>query len=59
MNYWDKQFKDFVKKKCKGILTISQMLQSEMAGEAEQVGITFDHDVMVLIKEARSEGESI
>ena len=32
-----------------------QMLQQEMAGEAEQAGITSDDDVMALIKEMRDE----
>lgn len=35
-----------------------QMLQSEMAGEAERAGIASD-DVMALVKEVRSEDESI
>ena len=30
-----------------------QMLQSEMAGEAERAGLTSDDDVMALVKEMR------
>lgn len=32
-----------------------QMLQSEMAGEAERTGLTSDDDVMALVKELRHE----
>lgn len=35
-----------------------QMLQQEMAGEAERVGLTSDDDVMVLVKEVRDEDEN-
>lgn len=36
-----------------------QMLQSEMAGEAERAGIASDDDVMALVKEVRNEDENI
>lgn len=36
-----------------------QMLQSEMAGEAERTGLTSDDDVMELVKELRNEDENI
>lgn len=36
-----------------------QMLQSEMAGEAERAGIVSDDDVMTLVKEVRNEDENI
>lgn len=32
-----------------------QMLQNEMAGEAERTGLTSDDDVLALIKELRNE----
>ncbi len=35
-----------------------QVLQKEMAGEAERVGLTSEEDVMALVKEVRSEGEN-
>lgn len=35
-----------------------QMLQGEMAGEAEASGLTTDDDVMALVKELRNEGEN-
>ncbi len=35
-----------------------QVLQAEMAGEAERAGITSDDDVMALVKELRSEDKS-
>ena len=34
-----------------------QMLQSQMAGEAENTGLTTDEAVMDLVKEVRSESE--
>lgn len=34
-----------------------QMLQKEMAGEAERTGLTSEDDVMALVKELRDEGE--
>ena len=34
-----------------------QMLQTQMAGEAEAAGITSDEDVMNLVKEVRAESE--
>ena len=34
-----------------------QMLQQEMAGEAERTGLTSEDDVMVLVKELRNEDE--
>jgi len=34
-----------------------QMLQNEMAGEAERTGLTSEEDVNDLVKEIRSEGE--
>lgn len=36
-----------------------QLLQSEMAGEAERAGLTSDDDVMALVKELRSEDETV
>ena len=36
-----------------------QMLQNEMAGEAERTGMTSDEDVLSLIKELRNEDETI
>ena len=36
-----------------------QMLQSEMAGEAERTGLTSDEDIMELVKELRNEDENI
>lgn len=36
-----------------------QVLQSEMAGEAERTGLTSDDDVMALVKELRNEDENI
>ena len=35
-----------------------QMLQGEMAGEAERAGLTSDDDVMALVKELRNEDEN-
>ena len=35
-----------------------QMLQGEMAGEAERVSLTSDDDVMALVKELRNEDEN-
>ena len=35
-----------------------QVLQSEMAGEAEKAGLTSDDDVMSLVKEMRNEDDS-
>lgn len=35
-----------------------QVLQSEMAGEAECAGLTSEDDVMALVKELRSEDEN-
>ena len=34
-----------------------QMLQQEMAGEAERTGLTSEDDVMELVKELRNEDE--
>ena len=34
-----------------------QMLQSQMAGEAESSGLTSEEDVMALVKEVREESE--
>jgi len=34
-----------------------QVLQTEMAGEEERVGLNSDDDVMVLVKELRNEDE--
>ena len=34
-----------------------QMLQQEMAGEAQRTGLTSEDDVMALVKELRSEDE--
>ena len=34
-----------------------QVLQSEMVGEAEKVGLTSDDDVMALVKEMRNEDD--
>lgn len=36
-----------------------QLLQSEMAGEAERAGLTSDDDVMALVKNLRNEDETI
>lgn len=36
-----------------------QILQNEMAGEAESTGLTSDEDVLSLIKELRNEDETI
>lgn len=36
-----------------------QVLQSEMAGEAERTGLTSDDDVMTLVKELRNEDGNI
>lgn len=36
-----------------------QILQNEMAGEAERTGLTSDEDVLSLIKELRNEDETI
>jgi len=36
-----------------------QMLQSEMAGEAQRTGLATDDDVMALVKALRNEDESI
>lgn len=35
-----------------------QVLQKEMDGEAERVGLTSDEDVMALVKELRNEDEN-
>lgn len=35
-----------------------QVLQKEMAGEAERIGLTSDEDVMALVKELRNEDEN-
>ncbi len=35
-----------------------QVLQREMAGEAERTGLTSDDDVMALVKELRDEDEN-
>ena len=35
-----------------------QVLQQEMAGEAERAGLTSDDDVMALVKELRNEDEN-
>ena len=35
-----------------------QVLQHEMAGEAERAGLTSDDDVMALVKELRNEDEN-
>ena len=35
-----------------------QMLQGEMAGEAERASLTSDDDVMALVKELRNEDEN-
>lgn len=35
-----------------------QVLQKEMAGEAERVGLTSDEDVIALVKELRNEDEN-
>ena len=34
-----------------------KMLQSQMAGEAEKVGITSDEDIQALVNEVRAESE--
>lgn len=36
-----------------------QLLQSEMAGEAERTGLTSDDDVMALVKNLRNKDETI
>lgn len=36
-----------------------QVLQKEMAGEAERAGLNSDEDVMALVKEIRSDGENL
>lgn len=36
-----------------------QVLQNEMAGEAEQAGIISDEDVMALVKELRNQDEDV
>lgn len=36
-----------------------QMLQSEMAGEAERTGLTSDRKVIALVKELRNEDENV
>ncbi len=36
-----------------------QVLQNEMAGEAERTGLTSDDDVMALIKELRNEDDNV
>lgn len=36
-----------------------QVLQKEMAGEAERTGLTSDDDVMALVKELRNEEEGV
>lgn len=36
-----------------------QMLQNEMAGEAERAGLTSDDDVISLVKELRKEDENV
>lgn len=36
-----------------------QVLQSEMAGEAERTGLTSDDDVIALVRELRSEDDNI
>lgn len=36
-----------------------QLLQSEMAGEAERTSLTSDDDVMALVKNLRNEDETI
>ncbi|WP_148410861.1 AbrB/MazE/SpoVT family DNA-binding domain-containing protein [Murimonas intestini] len=35
-----------------------QVLQKEMAGEAERIGLTSDDDVMALVNELRTEDEN-
>jgi len=35
-----------------------QVLQREMAGEAERTGLTSDDDIMALVKELRNEDEN-
>lgn len=35
-----------------------QVLQAEMAGDAERIGLTSDEDVMALVKELRDEDEN-
>ncbi len=35
-----------------------QLLQKDMAGEAERTGLTSDDDVMALVKELRNEDEN-
>ena len=39
------------------VIYAMQMLQTQMAGEAEAAGITSDEDVMNLVKEVRAESE--
>ena len=36
-----------------------QMLQREMAGEAERAGLTTDEDIMMLVKELRNEDDTV
>ena len=36
-----------------------QLLQAELAGEAERTGLTSDEDVMALVKELRSEDTDV
>lgn len=36
-----------------------QMLQQEMAGEAERTGLTSEDDVMALVRELRNEDERV
>ena len=36
-----------------------QVLQNEMAGEAERTGLTSDDDVMTLVKELRNEDDNV
>lgn len=36
-----------------------QVLQSEMAGEAERTGLAFDDDVIALVRDLRSENDNI
>ena len=36
-----------------------QLLQNEMAGEAERTGLTSDDDVMALVKELRNEDDNV
>lgn len=36
-----------------------QVLQNEMAGEAERTGLTSDDDVMALVRELRNEDDNV